>query len=196
MCHYPEPYLHYFLYHCLIRHSSYRGDEPQAGNGTRIYFKNNGARIAPQTGVCQAGSLDPAKRVTRPRPLTRQDTSTRPQRLAQGDSARRNLGFPSNPTHPWHPWPPIHGSAPVPSRPYDGTRPQSLMTKTTVPPPMPVVSESVATVPLTYLLTRAGKATMFPPSPLTTASGGLTENTVRGSTRPCHDDRQDDAQSP
>ena len=22
MCHYPEPYLHYFLYHCLIRHSS------------------------------------------------------------------------------------------------------------------------------------------------------------------------------
>ena len=38
-----------------------RGDEPQAGNGTRIYFKNSRARIALQTGMRQAGSLDPAK---------------------------------------------------------------------------------------------------------------------------------------
>ena len=77
-----------------------RGDEPQAGNGTQIYFKNSGARITVQTGVRQAGSLDPARRATRPRPSTRQGTSTRPQRVAQGNSARRNLGFPSKPTHP------------------------------------------------------------------------------------------------
>ena len=38
-----------------------RGDEPRAGNGTRICFKNSGAHIAPQTSVRQAGSLDPAK---------------------------------------------------------------------------------------------------------------------------------------
>ena len=173
-----------------------RGDEPRAGNGTRICFKNSRAHIAPQTGVRQAGSLDPARHATRPRPSTRQGTSTRPQRLAQGNSTRRNLGFPSKPTHKWRPRQPSHGSAPVPSRPYDGTRPQSLMTKTTLPPPMPVVSQSVATVPLTYPLTRAGTTTVFPPSPLTTASGGLTENTVCGSTRPRHDDRQDGAQSP
>ena len=41
-----------------------RGEEPQAGNGTRIYFKNSGARNAPQTGARQAGSLDPAMRTT------------------------------------------------------------------------------------------------------------------------------------
>ena len=38
-----------------------RGDEPQASNGTRILFKNNGASIAPQAGSRLAGSLDPAK---------------------------------------------------------------------------------------------------------------------------------------
>ena len=151
-----------------------RGDEPQAGNGTRIYLKNNGARIGPQTSVRQAGSLDPARRATRPRPSTRQGTSTRPQRLAQGNSTRRNLGFPSKPTHSWRPRQPSHGSAPVPSRPYDGMRPQSPMTKTTVLPPMPVVSRSVATVPLTYPLIRTGVATVLPPSPLTAASGDLT----------------------
>ena len=40
---------------------------------------------------------------------------------------------------------------------------------------MPLVSQSVAIVPLTYPLTRAGVATVPLPSPLTTASGDLTE---------------------
>ena len=159
-------------------------------------FENNGARIAPQTGTRLAGLLDPVRPAARPSPSTRQGTSTQTQQLAQGNSTRRSHGFPSKPTHPWRPRQPSHGSAPVPSRPYDGTILQSPMTKTTVLPPIPMVSRSVATVPLTYPLTRAGVATVFPPSPLTTASGGLTKNTVCGSTRPCHDDRQDGAQSP
>ena len=37
------------------------GDEPRAGNGTRILFKNNGASIAPQACLRLAGSLNPAK---------------------------------------------------------------------------------------------------------------------------------------
>ena len=41
--------------------------------------------------------------------------------------------------------------------------------------PMPLVSWSVAIVPLTYSLTKAGMATVPPSSPLTTASGGLME---------------------
>ena len=61
----------------------------------------------------------------------------------------------------------------------------------TVLPPMPVVSRSMATVPLTNPLTRAGVVIVFPPSPLTTASGSLTESTVHDSTRPHPDDRQD-----
>ena len=59
-----------------------RGDEPWAGNGTRILFKNSGACIAPQTGTRPAGSLDSARPAARPNPLTRQGTSTRPQQLA------------------------------------------------------------------------------------------------------------------
>ena len=84
--------------------------------------------------------------------------------------------FPSKPTHPWYPRQPSHGLAPVPPRPYDGTRPKLPMTKTTVFLSMPMVSRSVATVPLTYPLTRAGVATVPPPSPLTTTSGNLTES--------------------
>ena len=178
------------------KRSTCRGDEPQAGNGTWIYFKNSGARITTQTGTRLAGSLDPARPANWPRHSTRQGTSTQPQQMVRDNSTRRSHGFPSKPTHPWRPRQPSHGSAPVPSRPYDGTRPQSPMTKTTVFPPMPMVSRSVATVPLTYPLTRAGVATVFPPSPLTTASGGLAENTVHGSTRPHPDGRQDGAQSP
>ena len=44
---------------------------------------------------------------------------------------------------------------------------------------MPLVSRNVATVPLTYPLTRAGVATVPPPSPLTTTSGNLTEHYTR-----------------
>ena len=51
--------LHSFKDYC-------RGDEPRAGNGTRILFKNGGARIAPLTGTHLAGSLDPARPATRP----------------------------------------------------------------------------------------------------------------------------------
>ena len=50
------------------------------------------------------------------------------------------------------------------------------MNKTTMFSPMPVVSRGMATVPLTYPLTEAGVATVLPPSPLTTASGDLTEH--------------------
>ena len=39
----------------------YRGGELEAGNGTWILFKNNGASIAPQPGSCLARSLNPAK---------------------------------------------------------------------------------------------------------------------------------------
>ena len=45
---------------------------------------------------------------------------------------------------------------------------------------MPLVSRNVATVPLTYPLTRAGVATVPPPSPLTTASGNLTRALYAG----------------
>ena len=41
---------------------------------------------------------------------------------------------------------------------------------------MPLVTQSVATAPLTYPLTRAGVATVPPPSSLMTASGNLTES--------------------
>ena len=51
-------------------------------------------------------------------------------------------------------------------------------------PPMPLVSRNMATVPLTYPLTRAGVATMPPLSLPMTASGDLTE---------CHCTRLDSA---
>ena len=43
-------------------------------------------------------------------------------------------------------------------------------------PPKPLVSRSVATVPLTYPLTRAGVAIVPPLSLLTTTSGDLTKS--------------------
>ena len=153
----------------------YRGDEPQAGNGTRILSKTTGPASPLKPARAWSGRSTQPSPSTRPNSPTRLYSSTRPQRPAQGGRTRHTKTSPTSQLHPWRVPQPSHGSAPVPSRPYDGTRPKPPMTKTTVFPPMPMVSPRVATVPLTYPLTRAGVATVPPSSLLTTAGGDLTE---------------------
>ena len=178
-------------------------------SGTTVGGMNPGQATEPGSSSKIVGLVSPLKPArARPGHSTRQGPQPG-QTLRPGKARRPGLSnwrraaepgttkaSPTSRPHPWRAPQSNHGSIPVPSRPYDGTRPQSPMTMTTVFPPMPMVSRSVATVPLTYPLTGAGVAIMLPPTPVTAESGNLTERTVRDSTRPCPDDRQDGAQSP
>ena len=159
--------------------------------------KTTGLAPPLNTGTHLAGSLNPAK----PR---------KPARLADParhvDSASTTSTRQPNPVQPRLPQlasstrgmlrNPAAGQLPSHPGCNDGDETSINDDRGNSAPPMPLVSWSVATVPLTYPLTRAGVATVPPPSPLTTASGNLTESTVRDSTRPRPDDRQDGAQPP
>ena len=130
-----------------------------------------------------SGSTRPSP-ATRPNSPTRPGTSTQPRQPVQESRTRRNQGF------PYKPAPPLACSATQPrvsSRPIQSVRwDESSATddQGNSAPPMPLVDRSVATMPLTYPLTRAGVATVPPPSPLMTASGNLTDSTIHNSTRP------------
>ena len=174
-----------------------RGDGPRAGNGTRILFKNNGAGTAPQYRhalgrVARPGQAPQAGQTSRPG-KTRRLGPNNWRKTAEHGTAKASS--PSQ-RHPWRATQSSHGSTPVPSRPYDGDETSINDDRGNSATPMPLVSRNMAIVPLTYPLTRAGVATMPPPSPLTTESSNLTESTVRGLTRPCPEDQQDGAQSP
>ena len=127
---------------------------------------------------------------------TRQDTPTRPQQLAQGGRTRRAQGFLNKPASPVgrSAIQPRVSSCPIQAVRWDES--PATNDQGNSAPPMPLVSRSVATVPLTYPLTRADVATVPPPSPLTAASGNLIESTVHDSTRRRPADRQDGAQTP
>ena len=150
-----------------------RGDEPRAGNGTWILFKNNGANIAPQDGPRLAGSLNLAE-------------LSDPTKLL--DSAPTTGSMRPSPSHhdfPNKPAPPLACS---PTRPWVSSRPILAVRWDESPPtddrgnsasPMPLVSRGVATVP--HLPADQGwRGYSTPSSPLMPASGDLTERHCSG----------------
>ena len=145
--------------------------------------KNNGVGTAPQYRhalgwVARPGQAPQAGQTSRPG-KTRRLGPNNWRKTAEPGTAKASS---TSQRHPWRATQSGRGSTPVPSRPYDGDETSINNDRGNSAPPMPLVSRNVATVP--------------PPSPLTTASGNLTESTVRDSTRPRPDDRQDGAQSP
>ena len=80
-----------------------RGDEPRAGNGTRILFKNIGAGIAPQSGSHLGGFRYLVETATRPGPLghvgrTRQTKTSPTSQLPFGVFPNPAMG--QLPSHP------------------------------------------------------------------------------------------------
>ena len=143
------------------------GDEPQAGNGTWILFENNGASIGPQSGPTLAELLDSARSVD---PAKQAD----PARLLDSAPTTKLKTSPTSQHRPGVSSKPSQGSAAVPSQPYDETSLHQLMTEATVPRPCLWSAGRGNNAP-TYLLTRAGVAIVHPTSPMTLASGDLTE---------------------
>ena len=174
-----------------------RGMDPGQATEPGSSSKNNGAGTAPQYRrtlgrVARHGQAPQAGQTSRPGKTRRLGPNKWCKTVEPGTA---KASSPSQ-RHPWRATQSSRGSTPVPSRPYDGDETSINDDRGNSAPPMPLVSRNVATVPLTYPLTRASMATVPPPSPLTTASGNLTTSTIRDSTRPSPDDRQDGTQSP
>lgn len=126
--------LHSFRDYC-------RGDEPQASNGSRILFKNNGASNAPQASSRLAGLLNPAKPLDPAEHLDPAMTAG----TARPNPARQDFSNKPAPPLACSSFRPRVSSHPIPAIRWDESSFRDEQSKSA--PPMPLVSRGVATVP-------------------------------------------------